>query len=104
MSDTRPLPAGTETHVTVRYWAAARAAAGTSADTVPVGEGGATLAEVTERAVAARAGAPGSDRLAAVLAACSVLIGEQPVGRRDPATVVVPPGASVEFLPPFAGG
>ena len=36
-------------HVTVRYWAAARAAAGVDAEPVPVEEG-ATLADVVERA------------------------------------------------------
>jgi molybdopterin synthase sulfur carrier subunit len=43
-------------------------------------------------------------RLAAVLAVCSVLVGDQPVGSRDPGSVEVRPGATVEFLPPFAGG
>ena len=46
---------------------------------------------------------PGT-RLPEVLAACSTLVGEQPVGTADPTTYVVEPGASVEFLPPFAGG
>ena len=33
-----------------------------------------------------------------------VLVGDQPVGTLAPEAVVVPPGATVEFLPPFAGG
>lgn len=41
---------------------------------------------------------------AEVLETCSVLVGERPVATQDAETVVVPPGASVEFLPPFAGG
>ena len=39
-----------------------------------------------------------------MILACSVLIGDRPVGRADPGDVVVPPGSVVELLPPFAGG
>jgi sulfur-carrier protein len=85
--------------ILVRYWAAAKAAAGTASDDVPV-NGPVTLAALREAAVALH---PGTG-LAAVLAACSTLVGEQPVGTADPATYVVEPGATVEFLPPFAGG
>jgi molybdopterin synthase sulfur carrier subunit len=85
--------------IRVRYWAAAKAAAGTGSDDVPV-NGPVTLTELRAAAVALH---PGT-RLAEVLSACSTLVGEQPVGRADPATYVVEPGASVEFLPPFAGG
>jgi molybdopterin converting factor small subunit len=87
------------TVIRVRYWAAAKAAAGTDSDDVPV-NGPTTLAELRTAAAALH---PGT-RLAEVLSACSTLVGEQPVGRADPATYVVEPGASVEFLPPFAGG
>jgi sulfur-carrier protein len=83
----------------VRYWAAAKAAAGTGSDDVAV-NGPLTLAELREAVVALH---PGT-RLGEVLAACSTLVGEQPVGKADPAAYVVEPGASVEFLPPFAGG
>ena len=103
MSETPPLPSGSETYVTVRYWASARAAAGVASDRLPV-TGDVTLADVAARAVAAREGSPAADRLARVLAVCSVLVGETPVGTRDHAEVVVHPGDSVEFLPPFAGG
>jgi len=85
--------------IRVRYWAAAKAAAGTEADDVPV-NGSMTLAEL-RRAVA---GLHPETRLAEVLAACSTLVGEHPVGTADPTTVVIEAGASVEFLPPFAGG
>jgi molybdopterin converting factor small subunit len=89
-----------ETHlIRVRYWAAAKAAAGTDSDDVPVA-GPTTLADLRAAAVALH---PGT-RLAEVLAACSTLVGEQPVGRADPGSVVIEPGSSVEFLPPFAGG
>jgi len=85
--------------IRVRYWAAAKAAAGTDSDDVPV-NGPVTLIDLRAAAVALH---PGT-RLAEVLAACSTLVGEQPVGRADPASYLVQPGASVEFLPPFAGG
>jgi len=85
--------------IRVRYWAAARAAAGTDSDDVSV-NGPLTLAEVRAAVVALH---PGT-RLADVLAACSTLVGDQPVGTADPGSVVIQPGSSVEFLPPFAGG
>ena len=87
------------TAVTVRYWASARAAAGVSSDELAV-TGPVSLAELRDRAVALH---PGT-RLEAVLGVCSVLVGDQPVGSRDPATVEISPGDTVEFLPPFAGG
>lgn len=85
--------------IRVRYWAAAKAAAGTAQDDLLV-NGPLTLADVRKRAVELH---PGT-RLAEVLGACSVLIGDEPVGTRLPDEVLVEPGASVEFLPPFAGG
>lgn len=104
MTETPPLPVGSETGViVVRYWASARAAAGTDADRVPA-TGPTTLAAVVEEVLATRAGTPEGGRLRRVLAACSVLVGEEPVGTREHAAVLVEPGASVEFLPPFAGG
>lgn len=87
--------------VRVRYWAAARAAAGVSEDVLPV-PGELTLADVRERALACHAGT--ADRLASVLAVCSALVDDRPVGRAAAAEVVVRPGQTVEFLPPFAGG
>jgi molybdopterin converting factor small subunit len=88
-----------ETTITVRYWASARAAAGVATDDLPV-SGALTLTDVVRRAAALH---PGS-RLPGVLEACSVLLGDQPVKSRDPETVLVRPGQTVEFLPPFAGG
>jgi sulfur-carrier protein len=85
--------------IRVRYWAAAKGAAGTDADEVPV-TGPVSLAELRAAAAALH---PGS-RLSEVLAVCSTLVGEEPVGLADPTTYLVEPGASVEFLPPFAGG
>ena len=88
-----------ETAVTVRYWAGARAAAGVAEDVLPV-DGPVTLAEVVRRVLEARPG----DRMARVVGVCSVLVGDRPVGGRDPDEVVVEPGGTVELLPPFAGG
>jgi molybdopterin synthase sulfur carrier subunit len=85
--------------IRVRYWAAARAAAGVASDDLEV-TGPTSLSDLRRLAVAQH---PGT-RLDRVLAACSTLVGEQPVGTADPDTYLVDPGASVEFLPPFAGG
>ena len=85
--------------VTLRYWASARAAAGVSSETLPVA-GAVTLRDVVRRAGELH---PGS-RLPGVLEICSVLVGDRPVSSADPAGVVVRPGDTVEFLPPFAGG
>jgi molybdopterin synthase sulfur carrier subunit len=85
--------------ITVRYWASARAAAGVGSEALPV-TGPLTLTDVVRRAVALH---PGT-RLPNVLEACSVLVGDQPVSSREPGGVLVSPGQTVEFLPPFAGG
>ena len=79
----------------MRFWAAARAAAGVVEEPYPAG----TLASITTEA-AVRHG----DRLAAVLGLSSFLVDGDPVGRRDHAELDVPAGAVVEVLPPFAGG
>ncbi len=103
MPDTRSNSAADETQVsdagtvTVRYWAAARAAVGLASEHVDV-DGATTLAEIRAELAIRHPDA------ARVLGACSVLVGDQPVGRADPAAVVVEPGAVVEMLPPFAGG
>jgi sulfur-carrier protein len=91
MSETPPI--------TVRYWASARAAAGVETDDLPVTEA-LTLADVVRRAAALH---PGT-RLPGLLEACSVLVGDEPMKSRDPGSVLVRPGQTVEFLPPFAGG
>ena len=84
--------------VTVRYWAAARAAAGVDLDELTVtGESRSTRCCRGRRRHA-------DQRFRDVMSTCSVLVGERPVGGHDPATVVVRPGETVELLPPFAGG
>ena len=85
--------------ITVRYWAAARSAAGVASDRIEV-QGPIPLGEVVRRAVALHP----DTRLQAVLRICSVLVGDRPVSTGDPDAVPVEPGAQVEFLPPFAGG
>lgn len=91
--------AGPGAVIRVRYWAAAKAAAGTAEDLLAV-TGPVTLAEVRRQVVARH---PGT-RLEAVLEACSVLVGDEPAGSRADQDVRVEAGDSVEFLPPFAGG
>ncbi|GEB14656.1 MoaD/ThiS family protein [Pimelobacter simplex] len=85
--------------IRVRYWAAARAAAGQAEEEVAV-PGPVSLADLRAEVVRRHAGT----RLPEVVQVCSVLVGERPVSSEDPAAVVVRPGDTVEFLPPFAGG
>jgi sulfur-carrier protein len=80
--------------VTLRYWAAAKDAAGTAEQQVCAD----TLAAALAAAV------PGSEQLRAVLARSSYLVDGQPVGRRGHETVLLVDGAVIEVLPPFAGG
>jgi len=83
--------------VTVRYWASARAAAGRESDQVQADD----LAAALDAVRALHADSP---RFADVVGVCSVLVGSEPVGTRDPAEVKLRPGDVVELLPPFAGG
>ncbi len=85
--------------IMIRYWASARSAAGTDAETLTV-EAPITLTEVLRRVGEAHPGG----RLLTVLDACSVLLGDRPVSTEDPDDVEVAPGSTLEFLPPFAGG
>jgi sulfur-carrier protein len=96
--DRTPSPRETEV-IQVRYWASARAAAGVDAEAVAV-DGPISLAELIRTLVDRHP----SGNLGDVLHACSVLRGDEPVKNRDPETVELRPGQSVEFLPPFAGG
>ncbi len=84
-------------HGVIRYWAAARAAAG-------VGEEPYRAATLAEALTAARGRHAGAPRFAEVLAICSFLVDGEPVGTRDHATVRLAEGGTVEVLPPFAGG
>jgi len=84
----------TDVSVTVRFFAAARAAAGTELEilTVPTGT---TVGEITE-ALAVR-----SAELGRVLQKCSYLC--DGIAVRDPHLALVT-GQTVDVLPPFAGG
>jgi sulfur-carrier protein len=81
--------------VTVRYFAGAKAAAGTRSEPVELPDG-ATVADLLT-VLAADHG----EALARVLAAASFLLDE--VAVHDRATVLAD-GAVVDVLPPFAGG
>lgn len=76
--------------VTIRYWAGARAAAGVASDVVT----GSTVGEVVDAAVGLH---PALQRVAAV----ATFLVDGSAAARDRA---VPAGATVEVLPPFAGG
>lgn len=82
---------------TIRYWAAAKAAAGIAEEPYRA----ATLAEALEQ-VRARHGE--RSELLRLLGHCSYLVDSDPVGGRDHATVPLREGGTVEVLPPFAGG
>lgn len=80
---------------TIRYWAAARAAAGCAEESFDAP----TLAEALAVARAAH-----GQRLGAVLSRSSFLVDSAPVGSRPHDEVALSPGSVVEVLPPFAGG
>ncbi|QKW08173.1 MoaD/ThiS family protein [Streptomyces sp. NA04227] len=80
---------------TIRYWAAAKAAAGVDEEPYEA----ATLAEAL---AAARERHPGE--FVRVLQRCSFLVDSAPVGGREHETVPLAEGGTVEVLPPFAGG
>jgi len=79
--------------VTIRLFAAARAAAGVSSTATEPGTLAGIIAELTDRF-------PG---LAEVLPRCSYLVDATAV-HGEPAQITVPGGSQVDVLPPFAGG
>ncbi|MEV4560945.1 MoaD/ThiS family protein [Kitasatospora sp. NPDC049285] len=81
----------------MRYWAAAKSAAGVAEEPYLAG----TLAEALAAVRAAHTGRP---ELLRVLTMSSFLVDGDPVGARDHAAVALTAGGSVEVLPPFAGG
>ncbi|MBV8348012.1 MAG: MoaD/ThiS family protein [Mycolicibacterium sp.] len=84
----------TRLQVTVRFFAAARAAAGSDAQTLVLGPG----ATVSELVSVLGKGNPG---LAEVLERCSYLCDE--VAVRD-TSMTLRPGQTIDVLPPSAGG
>ena len=93
----RTEPGGRPVAGTIRYWAAAKAAAGTAEEPYRA----ATLAEALTAARAHRLHRP---EFAHVLRSSSFLVDGTPVGTRDHTKVPLNPGGTVEVLPPFAGG
>ena len=83
--------------VTVRYWAAAKQAAGVAEEVLTAG----TLAEMLAAVLARH---PAALALAGILARSSFLIDGEQAGTRPPESVLLREGAVVEILPPFAGG
>lgn len=83
--------------VTIRYWAAAKHAAGITEESVDAR----TLADALD---IARQRHSDSSRFSDVLDISSFLIDERPVGRNANDVVVLDEKTIIEVLPPFAGG
>lgn len=83
--------------VTIRYWAAAKEAAGVAEEVVEA----ATLSDALHAAVARR---EPDKRLKAVVERSSFLVNANPAGRAAKESIVLDDGAVIEVLPPFAGG
>ena len=85
--------------VTIRYWAAAKDAAGVAAESLHAG----TLADALSAALGSR-DHDGGERLRGVLARSSFLIDGRPAGVRPHQEITLADTAVIEVLPPFAGG
>jgi molybdopterin synthase sulfur carrier subunit len=83
--------------VTIRYWAAAKEAAGMAEESVDA----ITLRDALDAAVASR---KPDTQLATVITRSSFLVNADPVGRATMESIVLDEGAVIEVLPPFAGG
>jgi len=83
--------------VMIRYWAAAKDAAGLAEESVAA----ATLAEALDVVVTGRAP---DTRLRDVLERSSVLIDGTRASRANAEDIALADGAVIEVLPPFAGG
>ncbi len=83
--------------VTVRYWAAAKHAAGAAEETLAAS----TLAGALSQVRARHSGTP---ELAAVLDRSSFLIDGEQAGHGPARDMRLRDGAVIEVLPPFAGG
>jgi molybdopterin converting factor small subunit len=90
----KPIEIAAQIEVTVRYFAAARAAAGIESETVTL-QSGTTVAGLVENL------ANRGTHLATVLRRCSYL--RDGIAVRDDAAVLSA-GDTVDVLPPFAGG
>jgi molybdopterin synthase sulfur carrier subunit len=83
--------------VTIRYWAAAKEAAGLPEESLDA----VTLRDALNVAVASR---KPDTRLADIIARSSFLVNADQVGHAAKESVVLAEGAVIEVLPPFAGG
>jgi molybdopterin synthase sulfur carrier subunit len=83
--------------VTIRYWAAAREAAGMPEESVEA----VSLADALDEAIARRTA---GSRLQEIFARSSFLIDANPVGRAARESIMLDDGSVIEVLPPFAGG
>lgn len=80
----------------VRYWAAAKAAAGIAEEPFEAHTLGDLVVEIMQKYE--------NPDLSRVLGRSSFLVDGHPAGVRDPHAIELPEGATVEVLPPFAGG
>jgi molybdopterin converting factor small subunit len=85
--------------VTIRYWAAAKEAAGIAEEEVQAD----TLAQALDVALARRP-VGSRPRLRQVLSRSSFLVDGMQVGSKTPAELVLHDRAVIEVLPGFAGG
>jgi sulfur-carrier protein len=83
--------------VTIRYWAAAKDAAGMPEESLDAD----SLADALDVAVARRGA---GSRLAEIFTRSSFLVDAAPVRRAAIESTVLDDGAVIEVLPPFAGG
>jgi molybdopterin synthase sulfur carrier subunit len=83
--------------ITIRYWAAAKEAAGVPEESLEA----VTLRDALDAVVASRRP---DTRLETVIRRSSFLVNADPVGRAAPESIALDEGAVIEILPPFAGG
>lgn len=88
--------------VTIRYWAAAKDAAGTPEESVTA----VTLADAIDAVLASRSarGLAGGGRLREVLTRSSFLVDGTRANKAIAEAITLSDGALIEILPPFAGG
>ena len=90
--------------VTLRYWAAAKDAAGVAEEKVDAPNLAAALEAGLEAVAAGTPASERAERLRLVLDGSSFLVDGEPVGKRPHDSVMLADDAVVEVLPPFAGG
>jgi sulfur-carrier protein len=90
--------------VTMRYWAAAKDAAGIAEEKVDATDLASALAAAFAEAGSRPGPADRAELLRRVLGRSSFLIDGEPVGKRPHESVTLAEDAVIEVLPPFAGG